>query len=61
MVSTVVLANSFYCVLLSSYNGLYQPMYLRLIYWALVLERLKCKLLTLRKSGLFYRVIKLVW
>ena len=41
MVSIVVLANSFYCVVISSYNGLYQPMYLRLIYWTLVLEGLK--------------------
>ena len=40
MVSIVVLANSFYCVLISSYNSLYQPMYLRPIYWTLVLEGL---------------------
>ena len=38
MVSIVVLANAF--SLISSYNGLYQPMYLRPIYWALVLEGL---------------------
>ena len=40
MVNIMVLANSFYCVLISSYNGLYQPMYLRPIYWTLVLEGL---------------------
>ena len=40
MVSIMVLANSFYCVLISSYNGLYQSMYLRPIYWALFLEGL---------------------
>ena len=39
-VSIVVLANSFYCVLISSYNSLYRPMYLCPIYWALVLEGL---------------------
>ena len=41
MVSIMVLANSLYCVLIRSYNGLYQPMYLRPIYWALVFEGLK--------------------
>ena len=41
IVSIVVLStNYFYCVLISSYDGLYQPMYLRPIYWALVLQGL---------------------
>ena len=39
-VSIVVLADSFYCILISSYISLYQPMYLRPIYWTLVLEGL---------------------
>ena len=40
MVSIMVLANSFYCVLISSYNSLYQPMYLRPKHWTLVFKGL---------------------